>query len=146
MHFASSYRARQVYNDVLHENSSEQAHFGRAGLRMLSYNPVHESGSLYLFDATAREIALQQLPDDIPKLVSNGGDTIGISDFYRSIYNDTPAHSDDIHSAIFDNPDLEVITTSGNQRRFPHTISLEDTLRLKKQLSFYLPNTPKDRK
>lgn len=146
MHFANSYRARQVYNDVLHENSSEQAHFGRAGLRMLSYDPDHEKGSLYLFDKGAREAARQQLPEDIPRLVSDGGDTIGISEFYRSIYNETPAHSDDIHSAIFANTDLEVLTPSGNQRRFPHTISLEDTLRLKKQLSFYLPNTSNDRK
>jgi three-Cys-motif partner protein len=146
MHFANSYRARQVYNDVLHENSSEQAHFGRAGLRMLSYDPDHENGSLYLFDTGAREVARQQLPNDIPRLVSDFGDTIGISEFYRSIYNETPAHSDDIHSAIFDNPDLEVLTNSGNQRRFPHTISLEDTLCLKKQRSFYLPNTFKDRR
>ena len=146
MHFASAYRARQVYNDVLHENSTEQAHFGRAGLRMLSYDPDHENSSLYLFDAGSREVARQQLPDDIPRLVSDGGDTIGISEFYRSIYNETPAHSDDIHSAIFESPDLEVLTTSGNQRRAPHTISLDDTLRLKKQLSFYLPNTSKDRK
>lgn len=146
MHFANSYRARQVYNDVLHDNSSEQAHFGRAGLRMLSYDPDHENSSLYLFDAGSREVARQQLPDDIPRLVADGGDTIGMSEFYRSIYNETPAHSDDIHAAIFDNPDLEVLTASGNQRRFPHTISLEDTLCLKKQLSFYLPNVPKGRK
>ena len=39
IHLAASYRARQVYNDVLHDNSSQQAHFGRAGLRMLSYDP-----------------------------------------------------------------------------------------------------------
>lgn len=139
MHFANSYRARQVYNDVLHDNSSEQAHFGRSGLRMLAYDPDHDSGSLYLFDTDARESARRELPEDIPRLVSQGGDTIGISEFYRGIYNETPAHSDDIHTAIFDNPDLEVITPSGNQRRHPHTISLEDTLRLKKQLSFYLP-------
>lgn len=81
MHFANSYRARQVYNDVLHENSSEQAHFGRAGLRTLSYDPDKENGSLYLFDKGARETARQQLPDDIPRLVSEGGDTIAISDF-----------------------------------------------------------------
>lgn len=141
MHFASSYRARQVYNDVLHDNSSEQAHFGRAGLRMLSYDPAHETGSLYLFDSGARHAARQQLPDDIPRLVSEGGDTIGISEFYRSIYNETPAHTDDIHDAIFDNPDLEVLTPKGNQRRLPHTISLDDTLCLKKQLSFYLPGS-----
>lgn len=139
MHFASSYRARQVYNDVLHDNSSEQAHFGKAGLRMLSYDPAHENGSLYLFDDGARDAARKQLPEDIPRLVSEGGDTIGIFDFYRSIYSETPAHSDDIHAAIFDNPDLEVLTQKGNPRRHPHTISLEDTLCLKKQMSFYLP-------
>jgi len=144
MHFANSYRARQVYNDVLHENSSEQAHFGRAGLRMLSYDPTHENASLYLFDKGGREIAREQLPNDIPRLVSEFGDTIGISEFYRSIYNETPAHSDDIHTAIFENTDLEVITNSGYQRRFPHTISLEDTLRIKKQLSFYLPKPSVD--
>lgn len=144
MHFASSYRARQVYNDVLHANSSEQAHFGRAGLRMLSYDPRHESGTLYLFDQSGRDTASEQLPEDIPRLVSEGGDTIGVLEFYQSIYNETPAHSDDIHNAIFENPDLEVLTPKGNQRRHPHTISSEDTLCLKKQLSFYLldPKVP----
>ena len=146
MHFANNYRARQVYNDVLHENSCEQAHYGRAGLRMLSYDPADESGSRYLFDKGARDTARQQLPDDIPRLVSEGGDTIGISEFYRSIYSETPAHSDDIHAAIFDNSDLEVRTPKGNLRRHPHTISLEDTLCLKKQLSFYLPNPRSDSK
>lgn len=139
MHFASSYRARQVYNDVLHDNSSQQGHFGRAGLRMLSFDPSHEKGTLYLFDPDARHDARQQLPDDIARLVSEGGDTIGISEFYRSIYNETPAHSDDIHSAIFDNPDLEVLTPKGNRRRHPHTVSLDDTLCLNKQMRFYLP-------
>ena len=67
---------------------------------------------------------------------------MGISDFYSDIYNGTPARSDGIHSAIFDNPDLEVLTPSGDRRRFPHRIPLEDTLCLKKQRSFHLPNAP----
>ena len=138
MHFAKNYRARQVYNDVLHDNSSEQAHFGRAGLNMLSYDPSHHTSIRYLFDVDGRNAARQQLPDDISRLVSDGGNTIGISEFYRNIYNETPAHSDDIHAAIFDNPDLEVVTLKKNKRRFPHTISLDDTLRLKKQKSFHL--------
>jgi three-Cys-motif partner protein len=40
IHFANSYRARQVYNNVLHDNSSSQAHFGRSGLNMLAYDPT----------------------------------------------------------------------------------------------------------
>jgi hypothetical protein len=139
MHFANSYRARQVYNDVLHENSSQQAHFGRSGLRMLAYDPSQEKGELYLFDTDARAAAKGALLEDIPRLVSGGGDTMLISDFFRGIYNDTPAHSDDINDAIIENPDLEVLTELGNERRFARTISVGDTLRLKKQLSFYLP-------
>lgn len=139
MHFASRHRARQVYNDVLHDNSSQQAHFGRSGLRMLEYDPSHEDGSLYLFDQSSRNTAKAQLPDDIPRLISDGGDTIVVEDFYRSIYNQTPAHSDDIHAAIFENSDLEVLTEKGNPRRHPHTISSTDCIRIKKQLSFYLP-------
>ena len=138
IHFATADRARQVYNDVLHDNSSEQAHFGRAGLRMLAFNPEHEKGSLYLFDTTARSAARQELPDDIARLISEGGDVMQVSEFYRSIYNQTPAHSDDIHSAIMDNSDLEVITEGGGERRKAHTIGRDDVIRLKKQMSFKL--------
>ena len=53
------------------------------------------------------------------------------------IYNDTPAHTDDIHSAIIENPDLEVITAEGGgERRKANTIKAADTLRMKRQLSF----------
>jgi hypothetical protein len=34
IHFANAYRARQVYNNILHDNASLQAHFGRSGLNM----------------------------------------------------------------------------------------------------------------
>lgn len=138
IHFATADRARQVYNDVLHANSSEQAHYGRAGLRMLSYNPEHERGSLYLFDESARDAARAELPEDIPRLISEGGDMMPVSDFYRTIYNQTPAHSDDIHEAIMENPDLEVITSGGGERRKARTIGRDDTIRLKKQMSFSL--------
>jgi three-Cys-motif partner protein len=145
IHFASSYRARQVYNNILHKNSSEQAHFGRSGLNMLSYDPTHEAGSLYLFDRAGRETAKQQLLEDIPRLISQYGDVLAVEDFYENIYNDTPAHTEDIHAAIIENPDLEVITKDGGERRKAHTISVTDTLKLKNQKSFFqmFNDTPK---
>lgn len=136
IHFAKSHRARQVYNDILHENSSQQAHFGRSGLRMLAYNPNDDVGALYLFDQDAREAAKEQLLEDIPRLISENGDIITTEDFYLGIYNQTPAHKDDIHTAIIENPDLEVLTSRGGERRKAHTIKLKDTIRLKKQRSF----------
>lgn len=137
IHFGNFYRARQVYNNILHENSSAQAHFGRSGLNMLSYDPSHEDGSLYLFDLSGREAAKTQLLTDIPKLISGSGDVIGVGDFYESIYNSTPAHTDDVHSAIIENPDVEVITPAGGERRKANTIAVGDMLKLKPQTSFY---------
>jgi len=137
IHFANSFRAREVYNVVLHDNSSSQAHFGKSGLNMLSYDPSHENAELYLFDESGRESAKRQLLDDIPRLVSEHGDVVGMSEFYENIYNATAAHKDDIHAAITENPDLEVITPSGGERRKANTISSNDVMKLKKQKSFF---------
>ncbi len=137
IHFANSHVARQVYNNTLHDNSSLQAHFGRSGLEMLSYDPSHDGLDLYLFDDHGRERSRRQLLDDIPRLVSGSGDAITVADFYGGIYNMTPAHSDDVHAAIIENPDLEVITPAGGERRKANTIAVGDTIRLKKQLTFF---------
>lgn len=136
IHFANSYRARQVYNNILHANSSTQAHFGRSGLNMLAFDPTHEDGSLYLFDAPGRHAAQEQLFDDIPRLVSESGDVLGVADFYGQVYNSTPAHTDDVHTAIINNPDIKVLTPAGGERRKPNTIAVSDLLKLKAQMSF----------
>lgn len=135
MHFSNSMRARQVYNDVLHQNANAQAHFGRSGLNMLSYNPRDEGG-LYLFDLSGRKSAFEELLTDIPRYVAEHGDVLQVADFLRGVYNSTPAHSSDINRAIFENPDLEVLTANGGERRKAHTIAGEDVLRLKRQMSF----------
>lgn len=136
IHFANSYRARQVYNNVLHGNSTAQAHFGRSGLNMLAYDPSTD-GMLYLFDEEARANARSQLYDDIPRLIAESGDAISLAEFYESVFNATPAHSDDIHTAIIDNPDIEVVTPTGGERRKSNTISIGDVLKLRTQRSFF---------
>jgi hypothetical protein len=60
-----------------------------------------------------------------------------VGNFYEAIYNNTPAHMDDIHAAIIENADLEVITEGGGERRKPGTIVVGDTIRLRKQRSFF---------
>ena len=137
IHFANFYRARQVYNNVLHDNASLQAHFGRSGLNMLLYDPTHHDGMLYLFDYDGRASAKHQLLGDIPRLISGSGDAIHVIDFYESIYNTTPAHADDVHAAIIDNPDLEVITPVGGERRKANTIGIDDVIKVKRQRSFF---------
>lgn len=136
IHMANNYRARQEYNNILHQNSSMQAHFGRSGLNMLSFDPSHEA-SLYLFDVSGRTLAKQQLLEDIPRVVTDFGDAISVGEFYGSIYNMTPNHTDDIHAAMVENTDLEVLTESGGVRRRPNTIRANDTLRMKRQRTFF---------
>lgn len=138
VHLASSYRAREVYNNVLHNCSSSQAHFGRSGLRMLHYDPQQANeNSLYLFNEDGRSSARSQLFDDIPRFVAEFGNALSVNEFYSGIYNMTPAHSDDVRSAIIENQDLEVITPTGGERRKAHTIKLDDVVRLKTQPSFH---------
>lgn len=137
IHFANAYRARQVYNNILHDNASLQAHFGRSGLNMLSYDPRHEDGRLYLFDDNGRACAKNQLQGDIPRLVMEFGDAVSVVDFYESIYNITPAHADDVHAAMIENPDLEVITPAGGERRKANTIGVYDVIKVKTQRSFF---------
>ena len=136
IHLANNYRACPEYNNVLHRNSSMQAHFGRSGLNMLSFYPSHE-GSLYLFDVSGRSQAKQQLLEDIPRVVTEFGDAICVGEFYGSIYNMTPSHMDDIHAAMVENPDLEILTDAGGVRRKPNTIRADDTLRMKRQRTFF---------
>ena len=104
---------------------------------MLAYDPSHDGPDLYLFDDPGRERSRRQLLDDIPRLVSDSGDAISVEDLYAGIYNMTPAHSDDIHAAIIENPDLEVITPAGGGRRKASAIVVGDTIKLKKQLTFF---------
>jgi hypothetical protein len=137
IHFANNYRARQEYNNVLHRNSTMQAHFGRSGLDMLSFDPRQNGNLLYLFDVSGRAAATQQLLEDKPRLVTDFGDAIGVGEFYGSIYNMTPAHTDDIHTAIIQNPDMQVLTPSGGERRKANMIDADDTLRMKHQRSFF---------
>lgn len=137
IHFANSYRARQEYNNVLHQNSSMQAHFGRSGLHMLSFDPTNDANALYLFDLSGRNEAKKQLTEDIPRLITDFGDAVSVSEFYESIYNMTPAHMDDVHSAMMENSDLQIVTEAGGERRKANTISPSDTVRMKHQRSFF---------
>lgn len=137
VHLANNYRARQEYNNVLHRNSSMQAHFGRSGLNMLSFDLTQGEGALYLFDVSGRKAAKQQLLEDIPRLVTEFGDAVSVGQFYSSIYNKTASHTDDIHAAMIENPDLEIITEGGGERRKPNTISADDLLRMKRQKTFF---------
>lgn len=137
VHFANSFRARQVYNNVLHNNASYQAHFGRSGLNMLAYDPRQNDGLLYLFGQQDRAAAHEQLLTDIPRFVTDFGDMMSVGEFYEAVYNATAAHSDDIHAAMIGSGELHVMTAEGGERRRANTIAITDTLKLRHQRSLF---------
>ena len=138
LHFSNVYRAREVYNNILHQVSSSQAHFGRSGLNMLSYNSTEQDSFLYKFDMAASEQTKQQLLIDIPQFVSNYGDTIPMLDFFNDIYNQTPASSNIIKQSLIDIPDIKIIKEDGGVRRSAKSINTKsDTIILKDQKSFF---------
>lgn len=137
MHFANFYRARQVYNNILHADNLAQTHFGRCGLNMLAYDPQAADAQLYLFDTDSRSLAIGALYEDIPRFIAQSGNMIPVDEFYAATYSETPAHSDDIHQSIIDNPDIEVITRNGGKRRQASAIRIDDVLKLKSQKSFF---------
>lgn len=137
IHFAQSYRARQAYNNILHKNSSSQAHFGRSGLEMLIQDPRDNIGSLYLFEESDRVKARDQLSEDIPRMISKFGDAMRVQDFFSNIYNETPAHSDDINKSAITSSEIEILTPGGGVRRKHTSIKTDDIIRLKEQKSFF---------
>lgn len=66
--------------------------------------------------------------EDIPRLVTEAGDAMSMTEFYESVYNVTPAHADDIHAAMIQSPDLEIITPAGGKRRKSNTIAVNDVI------------------
>ena len=52
---------------------------------MLSYDPRHDEGTLYLFDDGGRASAKTQLLGDVPRLVTDAGDAMSVMEFYESI-------------------------------------------------------------
>lgn len=119
--------SRSTLIDIMHSYPSVEVFYTFAIQSLLTY----------LFDVSGRQSAREQLLSDIPRLVSESGDVIGVSDFYAGIYNATPAHSEDIHQAIIENPDLQVITPAGGERRSANAIAIGDMLKLKQQKSFF---------
>ncbi len=140
LHFANNYRAREVYNDVLHGNARGAAHFGKSGLKMLEYTPEEKNVGLFNISKDSTEMrtkSKEELHYDIPRFISEFGDAISVIDFKSAIYNDTPAHSNDIKDVLIDNSDLEVFTDNGGKRRSSDSITNTDIIRLNKQKTFY---------
>jgi len=141
VHFSNNFRAREVYNGVLHENATHQAHFGRSGLKMLCADPRQE-GSLYLFNQSARDGARIALYSDIPRDIDQHDRNASVRQFLQRAYRSSVAHRDDILATASAHPDISVVTRKGNPRRSLNGISLDDTLVLAPQRSFFfMPST-----
>ncbi len=145
LHFSKHYRAREVYNDVLHKKAESQVHFGRFGLDMLKYTSGQDGIGLFDFSEMARKKSIEKLHSDIPKFISESDNGMLISDFKDKIYNNTPAHSDDINNVLIESQDIKVLTDKKHPRRSANTITNPDFIELNKQKSFYFFTPPNNK-
>ena len=139
LHLAKKPSARQVYNDVLHDlKGVTQAHYGHSGLKMHSYIPDAENGTLYLFDDDSRASARSVLPSDIEEILALREDRkMTIGTFQKIAYKATPAHHEDIMESAIENPSIEIVTEDkGGKRRKPQGVKDSDVIRMKRQIFF----------
>ena len=136
MHFVKNAQGRVVYNDVLHDTGGLQAHYGGPGLKMLSHNPNDERYSLpFTFNESARRSSREQLYEDVVRSVCDYEGEVDVSRFLLDAYKSTPAHSDDIKTALIENPELEVVTHNGGTRRTHNNIDSTDIIKLKRPMA-----------
>ena len=145
MHFVKNVQGRVVFNDVLHSIDGAQAHFGRAGLNMFSYNPNdRHQGSLFEFNDFARDLSREQLCEDVVRFVYDYDDeTVKAERFIMDAFKATPARSVDIKTALINSPDINIITENGGSRRTHKGIHSTDTIKMKPMAKYFIPNLTK---
>jgi len=139
LHFAKYHEARSAYNNVLHRYANGQIHIG--GIGLLAYHTKND-GISYLFGSEDREKAGEVLQRDAYNLLCKNNEAMEISQFLQSAYRNSLNHSEDIKAALIENPEIEIITTQGGERR--KQLKKDDIIRLKPQKSFFfLPSSRK---
>jgi len=133
LHFSKSHRAREVYNDVLHQNAGGQAHFGKSGLKMLEYTANETGVRKFDFGADFRTESKFALHTDLPAIIHEFGDVIPIELLKASIYNDTAVHPEELSAVMIENQDIEVLTPAGSKRRVATAIKDTDLVRVTTQ-------------
>jgi|KBSSwiStaDraftv2_1062776.scaffolds.fasta_scaffold11360_4 three-Cys-motif partner protein len=130
-------------------------HHGRAGLRMLGYDPeqpIDQTPFDFIFDdnaqARSKKALMEELPEKVLSAHKSGDPPPTLLDLFNSVCNETPATKRLLSNTIVDLRELkefEILTSDGRPR--PRTTSVDDTDRIvpAKMRDLFSPFTPGNR-
>lgn len=130
-------------------------HHGRAGLRMLGYDPeqpINQTHFDFMFDdnaeARSKRTLMEELPERVFSARKSGAPPPTLLDLFNSVCNETPATKRLLSNTIVDLRELkefEILTGDGRPR--PRTTSVDDTDRVvpAKMRDLFSPFTPSNR-
>jgi three-Cys-motif partner protein len=127
-------------------------HHGRAGLRMLGYDPeqqINQAPFDFMFDdnaeARSKKALMEELPEKVFSAHKAGAAPPTLLDLFNGVCNETPATKRLISSTIVDLRELkefEILTSDGRPR--PRTTTVDNTDRIvpAKMRDLFSPFTP----
>ncbi|PJO79148.1 three-Cys-motif partner protein TcmP [Neisseria brasiliensis] len=142
IHMSSHYRARDVMTEVHWKHQNNFIHYGDAGMNMFNLvgytpgNDHHFSGQTALgfeFDDIAKRSSIQQLMEEMPRLIYANNNGMKLEDFFSNTCNQSPATLNIYGEALDElRKEKEIIIIGKNK-------SIKRSGRIKKD-DFILPN------
>ncbi len=109
IHLSGHFRARDVMVGLHWQQSTDFAHYGRAGLRMLGYDPEKDSDWTkqkmlpgFFFDETALAASQDELLVQLPEQIHPFRGGIPFNELFAKITNDSPVTSDIMKGVLSD--------------------------------------------
>lgn len=125
VHLSNHPTARDVMTELHWQKHNYFEHFGKAGFRMLAYDPRKDFESqgylTFKFDSPARALTADAVREDIPRrLLAAHRDGVSVGEFLASVSNETPATRAIIKEVIQElsrNSEIELRAKSGRRRQ-----------------------------
>lgn len=145
VHLSNQVRARNEMVEVHWDVTNHSIHYGRPGLHMMGFDPLHDVGtqlSLFEFDDVAAERTHDALLEELPRTDAFEGEGVLHGGLIDSVCNETPATIKQINTALVSLQELGEIsiqTPAGSRRQKPGGISADDRIVRPRQMRFLLP-------
>lgn len=97
IHLSQHVKARDEMGELHWDIQTAAAHYGRAGLNMLGFDPRKIPLDLearlpgYRFDELAKAATLEALVEDLPRRLRETGEATSFLELFKSVANETPA-------------------------------------------------------
>lgn len=147
IHLSGHYRARDVMVDLHWKQSTDFAHFGKAGFDMLGYDQsndpqwtLQQALPTFRFDTEAKNTSQAELLSQLPELVNAHRDGIQFDNFFASITNRTPVTQDlmkEVLDKLAEEGEILVRDASGKKRKRKRIHKKDDVISPNPQMRLF---------